>query len=131
MPLVPLEREAKSAEEKKLLALGDNGGEIPWQRVWRLPSHVFFPHRSLVMCAKVKCQTCHGPMETLTRPPARPLKKLSMNDCIGCHQQWRWPKEATETKTRGVAAKPEERDREPVTAAAVRRVSTDCITCHR
>jgi len=123
--------EAKSAEEKKLQALGENGGEIAWQRVWRLPPHVFFSHRTHVTRAKVKCQTCHGPMETLTRPPARPLKKLTMNDCIGCHEQWQWPKEARETKTRGAAAGPEERDREPVTAAAVKRVSTDCIACHR
>ena len=83
------------------------------------------------MRAKVKCQTCHGPMETLTRPPARPLKKLTMNDCIGCHQQWQWPKETTETKTRGAVAGAKEREPDPVTPVAVKRVSTDCNACHR
>ena len=96
----------KSAEEKKLDALAANGREIPWRRVWRLPPHVFFSHRTHVALARVKCQTCHGPMETLTRPPAHALKTLGMNDCIGCHEQWRWPREA-------------------------RRVSIDCNTCHR
>lgn len=123
--------EAKSAEEKKLQALGETGREIPWQRVWRLPPHVFFSHRTHVLRANVKCQTCHGPMETLTRPPARALKKLTMNDCIGCHEQWQWPKEAGETKQRGAVAGAKEREPGPVTPAAVKRVSTDCITCHR
>lgn len=123
--------EAKSAEEKKLQALGETGREIPWQRVWRLPPHVFFSHRTHVLRAKVKCQTCHGPMETLTRPPARTLKKLTMNDCIGCHEQWQWPKEAGETKQRGAVAGAKEREPGPVTPAVVKRVSTDCITCHR
>ena len=90
----------------------EKGGEIPWRRVWRLPSHVFFSHRTHVAVAKVACQTCHGPMETLDRPPARALKALTMKDCIGCHQQWQ---------------------RSPARTAAdgTRRVSTDCATCHR
>ena len=123
--------EAKSAEEKKLQALGEKGGEIPWQRVWRLPSHVFFSHRTHLVRAKLPCQTCHGPMETLTRPPARALKKLTMNDCIGCHEQWQWPKEARETKGRGEVAAVKERAPEPLTSAAVTRVSTDCNACHK
>lgn len=111
--------EGKTAEEKKLQAFGDKGGEIPWQRVWRLPSHVYFSHRTHVADAKVKCQTCHGPMETLTRPPARALKKVMMNDCIGCHEKWEWPKEEKEKAT------------EPVKVAAARRISTDCNACHK
>lgn len=109
----------KSAEEKKLDALAADGREIPWQRVWRLPSHVFFSHRTHVALAEIKCQHCHGPMETLTRPPARALKTLTMNDCIGCHEQWRWPREA-----RGPGS-------EKADAVAARRVSTDCNACHR
>jgi predicted CXXCH cytochrome family protein len=111
--------EAKSAEEKKLQALADRGGEIPWRRIWRLPAHVLFSHRTHVVVAKVKCQTCHGPMETLERPPARALKQLTMNDCIGCHAAWRWPDE-------GVA-----RGAEPGRALRAQRVSTDCNACHR
>ena len=100
-------------------AFGEKGGEIPWRRVWRLPPHVFFSHRSHVVAAGVKCQTCHGPMETLDRPPGRPLKQLAMSDCIGCHEQWRWPDE-------GVA-----RGAELARVPTARRVSTDCNACHR
>lgn len=112
--------EGNSEEEKKLLAFGERGLEIPWKRVWRLPSHVFFSHRTHVVVAKVKCQTCHGPMETLDRPPARPLKTLSMNDCIACHEKGVGPSEEDEQK----GAK-------PVEAVARRRISTDCNVCHR
>jgi len=109
--------EAKSVEEKKLRAFGEQGEEIPWKRVWRVPSDVFFSHRTHV-AARIECQTCHGPMETLDRPPALALKKLTMNDCIGCHEKWEWPKEAKEEGTEAVKA-------------AARRVSTDCNACHR
>jgi hypothetical protein len=53
-----------TGEIKKLQAF-EKHGEIPWNRVWRLPRHVFFPHRTHVVVAKLPCQTCHGPMETL------------------------------------------------------------------
>ena len=107
--------ETTSEEIKKIRAFGEKGQEIPWQRVWRLPRHVFFPHQAHVTAAKVKCQTCHGPMETLERPPAHPLKTLAMTDCIGCHQKSSYSDE----KGAGVAR------------TVARRVSTDCYTCHR
>jgi hypothetical protein len=111
--------EAKSAEERKLQAFSEKGGEIPWRRVWRLPPHVRFSHRIHVTGAKVRCQSCHGPMETLDRPPARPLKTLAMADCIGCHEAWRWPDPPRVNETA------------PVKATARGPVSTDCNACHR
>jgi ribosomal protein L34E len=113
------EGEAKSAEEKKLKAFGEKGQEIEWRRVWRLPSHVFFSHRIHVAAAKIKCQRCHGPMETLDRPPPRALKKLTMADCIGCHETWQWPDETANGETG------------PRKVALVRTLSNDCGDCHR
>ncbi len=110
--------DSKSQEIKKLRAYGEKGQEIPWKRVWRLPSHVFFPHRIHVTVAKVKCQTCHGPMETLTRPPPRALRELSMNDCIDCHAKWKSARDNQEK-----AGQP--------TRVARRAIATDCNTCHR
>ena len=104
-----------AGEIKKVQAF-EQGGEIPWRRVWRLPPHVFFSHRTHVAVAKLRCQTCHGPMETLDRPPARPLKRLTMDDCIGCHQAGH----ARADKTPG-----------PVAVVGVRPLSTDCNACHR
>lgn len=104
--------EAKSAEEKKLQGYGESRTEIPWRRVWRLPADVFFPHRAHVAVGRLGCVDCHGAMASLDRPPARPLKTLSMAQCIACHESWQWPKDA------------------PVEMAS-RRIPTDCAACHR
>jgi hypothetical protein len=111
--------DSKSAEIKKVKDYGENGKEIPWQRVWRLPPQVFFPHRAHVVVAKIKCQACHGPMETLTKPPAAPLKTLAMNDCIACHES----REKTVAASATAA-----QTHEPITG---RGLLTDCNTCHR
>jgi hypothetical protein len=110
--------DSKSAEISKLKAFGEKGQEIPWQRVWRLPAHVFFSHRVHVAVAKLDCQSCHGPMETLDRPPAQPLKTLKMDDCIACH---------TKSKSTGArklnVAHPSN--------VPVQRFVNDCNVCHR
>lgn len=106
-------------EEAKLEAYAKAKTEIPWSRVWRLPPHVFFSHRTHVAVAKVDCKTCHGPMETLEEPPTKSLRTLTMNDCIGCHEKWERP---SDTAVKGT---------EPVKVARVERVSTDCNACHR
>lgn len=110
--------DSKNPEIEKLKAFGEKGQEIPWRRVWRLPSHVFFPHRPHVILGKIKCQTCHGPMETLTEPPTTPLKTLDMNDCIACH----------ESREKAVAAKATTGQAHPI---AARSLLNDCNSCHR
>jgi len=111
--------DSKSAEIKKLKAYGEKGEEIPWRRVWRLPAHVFFSHRIHVTVAKLNCQTCHGPMETLDRPPARPLKTLAMDDCITCHMK------SKSTNHKANVAQPTDVD------ARMQQLANDCIVCHR
>jgi hypothetical protein len=110
--------DSKNAEISKLKAFGEQGQEIPWQRVWRLPSHVFFSHRVHVTVAKLACQSCHGPMETLDRPPPRPLKTLTMDDCIGCHLK------SKSAATRQVKVM------DPAHVSSQQLVN-DCIVCHR
>jgi hypothetical protein len=110
--------DSKSAEISKLKAFGDKGQDIPWQRVWRLPAHVFFSHRVHVTVAKLACQSCHGPMETLDRPPPRPLKTLAMEDCIACHSK----SKSNAIRKINVA--------HPANVSAQRLVN-DCIVCHR
>ena len=39
---------------------------IVWQRVHRLPDFVYFDHRAHITAA-VRCQQCHGPVETMDR----------------------------------------------------------------
>ena len=110
--------DSTNPEIKKLKAFAGSGQEIPWRRVWRLPSHVFFSHRVHVTVGKVACQTCHGPMETLERPPARPLKTLSMNDCIACHM-----KSSSTIARQMIVPHPAN--------VSTRRLVNDCVGCHR
>jgi hypothetical protein len=115
---------ADQKEEAKIETYAKANAEIPWMRVWRLPSHVFFSHRTHVAVGEVKCQTCHGPIETLDTSLTRPLKTLTMDECIGCHEKWERPDEREGTSDTGAKGS------EPVKVAA-RRVSTDCNACHR
>ncbi len=75
-----------SSEEEKIRDYYGRGEEIPWQRLYRVPRHVFFSHRRHVHVARVECTTCHGDMGTLSRPPPRPLKKIAMKACLACHR---------------------------------------------
>lgn len=59
------------------------GGVIHWNRVHKLPDHVFFSHQWHVQ-AGVSCQTCHGPIETME--VVQQVEDLSMGWCIECHR---------------------------------------------
>jgi len=75
-----------SPEEAKIRDYYGRGEEIPWQRLYRVPRHVFFSHRRHVHVARVACATCHGEMGTQTQPPAAPLKRIAMKGCLTCHR---------------------------------------------
>lgn len=57
---------------------------IPWVRIHNLPDYVFFDH-SAHMAAGVKCQKCHGPVESMER--VRQFENLSMGWCVNCHRE--------------------------------------------
>jgi len=78
---------SESREEEKIRTLAEAGEEIAWSQLTRVPSHVYFSHRRHVALAQVECGECHGAMDTLTRPPTRPLRTLSMEACMDCHQE--------------------------------------------
>jgi hypothetical protein len=78
---------------------------IEWVKVHNLPDYVYFDHRAHVNVG-VKCQTCHGPVETMER--LRQAEDLSMGWCVNCHR------DATESGVAGQAV----------------NASTDCVTCH-
>lgn len=104
--------EGESPEERKLQTFAGQQRDIPWQRVWRLPPDVFFSHRQHVAVAAIECRTCHGDIAGLGRPLSRPVRIVTMADCIGCHARWRWPEGAPPART-------------------ARPVATDCGACHR
>ncbi len=65
------------------------GEVVPWNRLYRLPSHVYFSHQRHVTLAKVECATCHGDIARAVVPPERPLRILKMRDCLACHERER------------------------------------------
>ncbi len=70
---------------KKLMAYWENKEPIPWIKVHDLPDFVHFPHKRHV-AAGVKCQTCHGPVETMeVISREAPLK---MGLCLDCHKKY-------------------------------------------
>jgi len=111
---------ADKPEIKKLAEYAAKSEPIPWVRVFKIPEFTYFPHKPHVR-AGVPCQSCHGPVETMTtvgattgprlvndllnltgmRPAAPPL---SMGWCIDCHRE--------QNATRGAKA------------------PLDCVTCH-
>jgi hypothetical protein len=111
---------ADKPEIQKLAGYAARGEPIPWGRVYKLPEFTYFPHKAHVR-AGVRCQTCHGPVEsmktvsaatgprlthdllTLVGVPAAP-PPLSMGWCVDCHRN--------ENARRGTPA------------------PLDCVTCH-
>lgn len=111
---------AERPEIQKLAQYAARNEPIPWVRVFKVPEFTYFPHKPHVR-AEVACQTCHGPVETMTtaagatgpriandllylagfRPAPPPL---TMGWCIECHRE--------QNATRGTAA------------------PLDCVACH-
>jgi hypothetical protein len=71
----------------KLKDYVQTGREVPWERVYTSPDHVYFPHfRHLAR--QIRCQECHGEVERADR-----LRKVTfyMGFCLECHQRWQAP----------------------------------------
>lgn len=71
----------------RMREMADAGGQLAWQRVYRLAPHVYFSHRRHVELAELECTACHGDMAKLSAPPERPIAEtLDMDHCIACHE---------------------------------------------
>lgn len=69
---------------RKLADFVKSEREIPWVRVYRIPSYVFFSHKAHGE-AGAKCETCHGPVprrDVLARE-----SDISMGGCMDCHRK--------------------------------------------
>jgi hypothetical protein len=102
--------------QKVATALAENR-PIEWVRVHRLPDHAYFEH-SRHISAGIKCQQCHGPVETMDR--VSQFETLSMGMCVSCHRTHR-------EVTLDESGKPIiSREATPKRLMA----STDCSVCH-
>jgi hypothetical protein len=106
-----------SPEIEKVTASFNQQTPIEWVRVHSLPSHVAFNH-SRHVTAGLKCQQCHGPVETMDR--VAQMETLSMGMCINCHRTHR-----------GVTL---DEAGKPIISSDPKQVklqaSTDCTVCH-
>jgi hypothetical protein len=76
---------SKRPEALKVVEYVKAGKEIPWQRMYKLPSFVVFPHWIHIQSG-VDCSICHG----LTGLKERPIKMVDRNYmewCVDCHQK--------------------------------------------
>lgn len=106
-----------SPEIQKITTVLQQNKPIEWIKVNDLPDHVAFNH-SRHVTAGVRCQTCHGPVETEDR--VSQADALSMGMCVTCHRTHR---EVTlDENGRPIVSK----------EATAKRLmaSTDCSVCH-
>ena len=76
---------SKRPEALKVVEYVKAGREIPWQRMYELPSFVVFPHWIHIQSG-VDCSICHG----LTGLKDRPIKMVDRNYmewCMDCHKK--------------------------------------------
>ena len=71
---------------RSLLSYYENKEPIPWIKVHDLPDFVHFTHKRHVL-AGIKCQTCHGPVETMERIRLTSVAPMEMGMCLNCHKQ--------------------------------------------
>ena len=106
-----------SMEIKKISSALAQNRPIEWVKIHNLPNHVRFNHSRHVV-AGIKCQQCHGPVETMER--VEQFETLSMGMCVSCHRTHR---EVTlDESGKPIVA----RESTPKRLMA----STDCSVCH-
>lgn len=106
-----------SPEVEKIADAINNNQPIEWVLVHDLPDHAVFNHSRHVV-AGVKCQQCHGPVETMER--VAQFDSLLMGNCVSCHRSHR---EVTiDAEGKPVITKEDTPKR--------LMASTDCSVCH-
>jgi len=110
---------------------------VPWERVYKLPDFVQFPHRAHIR-SQIQCEECHGKVEEMAR--VYKYSSLKMGWCLDCH--WA-PGEDTDVATDRLLseeypAPPTPAGRQPVGLYPRRldeqyganRGPIDCTACH-
>lgn len=77
----------KSPEEEKIRKFARENQEIPWNRLYRQPTHVYFSHRRHVALSGLPCERCHGSIGVSTRPPRHRAVNQNMDFCMNCHKK--------------------------------------------
>jgi len=78
---------SESPEEEKLIAHVESDSAIPWERIYRVPDHVYFSHRRHVTLGEISCSNCHGNVAEQLAPAPQPMTPMSMEWCVDCHRE--------------------------------------------
>lgn len=76
--------EKQTTEIEKLKEAVEQQRPIRWVKVHNLPDFVYFNHSQHVLSG-VKCQQCHGPIESMDR--VKQYAPLTMGWCLECHRE--------------------------------------------
>jgi hypothetical protein len=76
-----------SPEEEKVRQYAAKGVQVPWQRVYRVPAHVYFSHRRHVSLGNIQCAQCHGDVADSVVPVTVVALPVQMDRCLDCHVQ--------------------------------------------
>ncbi len=79
------EPQGSSPRESLVVAYVAASRPLVFIKLFRLPAHVFYTHRRHVGVAELGCHNCHGDIAHATRPPRRPLVRVTMGMCVECH----------------------------------------------
>ncbi len=70
-------------EIQKLAGYWERQEPIPWKRVNKQPSYVFFSHQPHI-AAGVSCGSCHGDVASMKA--AHSVTEMTMGFCLDCHR---------------------------------------------
>ena len=79
-------KQGESAEAARVTELLTAGTPFQFNKLFRLPAHVYYTHWRHAGVAKLDCDNCHGGIANTERPPLRPLVRVDMAFCLDCHR---------------------------------------------
>jgi hypothetical protein len=74
-------------DKEKILAHYRSGTDFAWKQITKLASYVYFSHRRHTAQGRIECTVCHADVVRWNVPPVIGTWKLTMNDCIDCHEK--------------------------------------------
>lgn len=105
---------------------GDNPKPIEWVRIHNLPDLAYFNHSQHVKVAGIKCQKCHGPIQTMKE--VYQYSPLTMKWCINCHRETQVNYKGNAYYDKLVAYHEKIKKGEKITAAVLGGI--ECGKCH-
>ncbi|RCH54812.1 cytochrome C [Mucilaginibacter hurinus] len=99
---------------------------IQWVRVHNLPDFAYFNHSQHVVVGGIKCQQCHGPIQTMEE--VYQYSPLTMKWCIQCHKRTEVNSKGNAYYDKVLATHDRIKKGEKPTAAALGGL--DCAKCH-